>query len=168
MNFGKTSILTWMMLFPCLGNAPSSPGQPNIKILAEQMDCDQSQNVCIAKVNASAEKLNDPKTKILKADQIKAHFGKEGRDGSTKVTHLEADGHVFLILGDIIIQGERGDYVVDTEVAKVYDDVKITNGQNQVSGSYGEVNMKTGQYSVRRDGERVQALIYTKEDKPNK
>jgi lipopolysaccharide export system protein LptA len=162
MNLWKIGSLTWLTIASCLGQAPSSLNQPNIKILAKQMDCDQNQNVCIAKVDASAEKLNDPKTKILKADQIKAYFSKE-EEGSTKVTRLEVEGHVFLILGDIIIQGKRGDYSVDTEVAKVYDDVKITNGQNQVSGSYGEVNMKTGQYSVKRDGERVQALIYTKE-----
>lgn len=166
MNLRKIGILTWMMLAPCPENAHSSQNQPNIKILAEQMDCDQTQNVCIAKVNASAEKLNDPKMKVLKADQIKAFFDKEGKAGSTKVTRLEADGHVFLILGDIIVQGERGNYDVDAEVAKVYDHVKITNGQNQISGSYGEVNMKTGQYSVRQSGgKRVQALIYTKEEK---
>lgn len=141
------------------------------------MDCDQGKNTCVASGNASAEKLNDSKTQILKADKITAHFSKEGGSGSMKPDQLKADGNVRFKLDDIFVQGDRGDYDVGTEVIKVYSqedkdgkkgNVKITNGENQVSGKSGEVNMKTGKYSVRGDGERVEALIYTKEEKPNK
>lgn len=148
--------------------APSSPpnfSQPNIKILSDQMDCDQSKNVCIAKGNAIAEKLNDPKVKILKADKITVHFAKENGTGPLKVTRLEAEGSVFFIIGDIIVQGLRGNYSAETEVAEVFDDVKITNGKNQLHGSYGKVNMKTGHYSIKGEGERVSALIFTKDKK---
>lgn len=137
--------------------------QPNIKILSDQMDCNQEHSFCVAKGNATAEKLGDSKVKILKADQIKAHFAKEGEAGPLKVVKLEAEGNVFFIIGDIIIQGERGHYVTDSEVAEVFDNVKITNGSNQLDGGYGKVNMKTGHYSIKRDGEPVQALIFSKE-----
>jgi lipopolysaccharide export system protein LptA len=138
-----------------------SPSQPDIKILSDQMDCDQSHNTCIAKGNATAEKLNDPKVKILKADQITAHFAKAGGTGPLKVTRLEATGNVFFIIGDIIIQGKRGNYLADSEVAEVFEGVKVTNGKNQLDGDYGTVNMKTGHYSLKGGGERVQALIFT-------
>jgi lipopolysaccharide export system protein LptA len=127
------------------------------------MDCDQSQNVCVAKGNAIAEKLNDPQTKVLKADQITVYFAKEGGTGPLKVTRLTAEGNVFFIIGDTIIQGRRGNYLAESEVAEVFDDVKITNGSNQMDGGYGKVNMKTGQYSIKQDGQRVQALIFTKD-----
>gem|GEM_PF-2795795 len=141
------------------------PVVPNIKILSEQMDCDQGHNMCIAKGNAIAEKLNDAKVKILKADQITAYFSKEGGEGPLKVTRLEAEGNVFCIIGDIIVQGIRGTYLVDDDVAEVFDDVKITNGNNQLDGGYAKVHMKTGHYSIKRGNERVQALIFTKESK---
>jgi lipopolysaccharide export system protein LptA len=129
------------------------------------MDCDQSKNVCVAKGNAIAEKLNDSKVKILKADQITAHFAKEGGKGPLKVIRLEAEGNVFFIIGDIIIQGLRSNYSAATEIAEVFDNVKITNGNNQLEGGYAKVNMKTGHYSIKRDGERVAALIFTKDKK---
>lgn len=141
----------------------SAPSQPHIKILSDQMDCDQSHNVCVAKGNAIAEKLGDPKVKILKANQITVYFAKEGGRGPLKVTRLEAEGKVFFIIDDIIVQGKRGNYLADSEVAEVFDDVKITNGKNQLDGGYSRINMKTGHYSIKRDGERVQALIFTKE-----
>lgn len=145
--------------------APLTSAQPNIKILSEQMDCDQNHNVCIAKGNAIAEKLDDSKVKILKADQITSYFSKEGGTGPLKVARLEAEGNVFFIIGDIIIQGKRGIYLAENEIAEVFDDVKITNGNNQLDGGYATVNMKTGRYSIKRGQEPVQALIFTKGSK---
>lgn len=147
---------------------PKSTPEANIKILAEEMDCDQKRQVCIAKINAIAEKLNDPEKKILKSDMITAHFTKKphttGEEASTKITRLEANGHVFLILGEVIVQGDHGTYDLDSETAEIFDDVKITHGKSQLNGSYGKVNMKTGQYSVKRNGERVEALLFTQDE----
>ena len=169
----KTGILTiccCIFITPAWANASAvavtaPPSQPNIKILSEQMDCDQSHNVCVATGNAIAEKLGDSKVKILKADRITTHFAKEGKTGSMRVTRLEAAGDVSFIIGDIIVQGKRGNYLAEEEIAEVFDEVKITNGENQMNGGYGKVNMQTGHYSIKREGERVQALIFTKDAK---
>lgn len=142
---------------------PSPSNQPNIKILSDQMDCNQSHNVCVAKGNAIAEKLDDSKVKILKGDQITSYFSKEGGTGPLKVSRLEAEGNVFFIIGDIIVQGKRGTYLAKEEIAEVFDEVKITNGNNQLDGNYAKVNMKTGHYSIKRGDEPVQALIFTKD-----
>lgn len=172
----KVSIIlffySFILISQSFGNPPANafpltPAQGNIKILSDQMDCDQSKNVCVAKGNAIAEKLNDSKVKILKADQITAHFAKEGGTGPLKVTRLEAEGNVFFIIDDIIVQGLRGSYSTATEIAEVFDDVKITNGKNQLDGGYAKVNMRTGHYSVKHGGERVSALIFTKDKKEN-
>lgn len=145
-------------------NQPPLPtGEPNVKILSDQMDCNQDTKVCIATGNAVVEKLNDAKAKVLKADKITAHFAKTGQTGPLKATKFEADGNVFFIIGDILVQGKRGEYLVDTEIAKVFDDVKITQGPNQLDGGYAEVHMKTGHYSIKKDKERVSALLFTKE-----
>jgi lipopolysaccharide export system protein LptA len=137
--------------------------EPNIKIVSEEINCDQSKNICIAKGNAVAEKLNESKIKLLKADQITAHFAKQSGTGALKVTHMEAVGNVFFIIGDIIIQGLRGHYNSETDIAEIFDNVKITNDKNQLDGGYARVNMKTGHYVIKRDGERVSALIFTQD-----
>lgn len=142
--------------------APAATGEPNIKILSDQMDCNQSTNVCVATGNAFVEKLNDSKTKTLKADKIIAHFAKTGGDGPLKPTKFEAEGNVFFIIGEILVQGKRAEYFVETEIAKVFEDVKITQGPNQLDGGEAEVNMKTGQYSIKKAKEQVSALIFTK------
>jgi len=139
---------------------PSVPSSPHIKILSQQMDCDQSQNVCVATGNAVAQKLGDPQTKILKADKITTYFAKEGEKGSLKLVRLEAEGNVFFIIGDIVVQGDQGNYAATSEVAEVFGSVKITNGKNQLNGSYGKVFMTTGHYTIKRDGAPVQALIF--------
>jgi lipopolysaccharide export system protein LptA len=162
------AIFTLLLINATFANpVPTAPTQtqPNIKILSEQMDCDQSHNVCVAKGNAIAEKLDDSKVKILKADQITSYFSKEGGTGPLKVTRLEAEGNVFFIIGDIIVQGKRGTYLAENDVAEVFDDVKITNEKNQLDGGYAKVNMKTGHYSIKRGSEPVQALIFTKDSK---
>ena len=162
-------VMILLLTKPSVASVTATPAQPNIKILATQMDCDQAKNVCIAKGDAIAEKLNDSKVKILKADQITAHFAKEGGTGPVKVTRLEAEGNVIILIGDdIIIQGDRGNYLVggekaESEIAEVFDNVKITNGKNQLDGGYAKVHMKTGQYSIKEKGKRVQALIFTKD-----
>jgi lipopolysaccharide export system protein LptA len=166
----KLVFVSFILLTPTFANpqtqavAPNT-SEPNIKILSNQIDCNQEQNVCVAKGNATAEKLNDSKVKLLKADQITAHFAKEGETGPLKVTRLEAEGNVFFIIGDIIVQGLRGEYSAETEIAEVFDNVKITNGKNQLDGGYARVNMKTGHYFIKRDGERVSALIFSKDEK---
>lgn len=143
---------------------PASDPKPDIKIISDQMDCDQNRKICIATGHAVAEKLNEATVKILKADQITAHFQKQGETGPMKVARLEAQGNVFFIMGDVIVQGKRGDYQIETEMAEIFDEVKITKGQNQLDGSYGKINMKTGSYTVNKQGgERVQALIFTNE-----
>lgn len=164
------TIGTLLLINATFANSPPIPvtptqSQANIKILSEQMDCDQGHNVCVAKGNAIAEKMDDSKVKILKADQITAYFSKEGGTGPLKVTRLEAEGNVFFIIGDIIVQGKRGTYLAENDVAEAFDDVKITNGQNQLDGGYAKVHMKTGHYSIKRGSEPVQALIFSKESK---
>lgn len=168
MKIGITQIWGCFLSISSLVNAsptsvPTQPQQPNIKIYAQQLDYDQSKNLCIATGNAIAEKLNDSKVKILKADKITAHFTKKDASGSLKVSLLEAQGKVIILSGpDLIIQGESAKYSPESEIAEIFQNVKITNGENQLDGSYGKFNMKTGHYSLKEDGKRVQALIITK------
>lgn len=175
MKIGMTRIVgSFLFLSSFVDTSPAlvttQSQQPNIKIYAQQMDYDQSKSICIAIGNAIAEKLNDSKVKILKADKITAHFTKKDPSGSLKVSLLEADGKVVILNGpDVIIQGESAKYTPENEIAEIFKNVKITNGNNQLDGSYGKFNMKTGQYSLKEEGKRVQALILTKSsDQENK
>ncbi|MBM3468044.1 MAG: hypothetical protein FJX71_01270 [Alphaproteobacteria bacterium] len=160
-------LLGSFVLFEAVNAADSPPltseNQSNIKITSEQINCEQNQNTCTALGNAVAEKLNDPKKKILKADKITVHFTKKQGNEPTKIALLEAEGNVFFIIGDIIIKGKKGNYITESETAEVFEDVKITDDKNQLDGNYASVNMRTGHYSIKGDKNRVQALIFTKE-----
>jgi lipopolysaccharide export system protein LptA len=43
-----------------------------------------------------------------------------------------------------VARAERGTYDVDTEMATLKGNVRLTRGKNQLNGAAAEVNMKTG------------------------
>ncbi len=145
--------------------SPSSQNTPaDLKILSDTMECYQEKQICIAKGHARAEKLNDPQKRTITAEILTAYFTKDGPDGKLKLTRLEAENDVFITTGDTIVQGKRATYEDKSEIAKVYEDVKVSNGHNHLSGgSEGEVNMKTGHYKVLQGPHQVETLLYTKD-----
>ena len=128
------------------------------KVVADTMECVQEQHVCNAIGNAFAYKLNDPQRRTIKADRFITHFNLEN-----KLERLEAIGEVILTDGDNIVRCDRANYQADTEVADLYDNVKITSGNNQLEGSHGIADMKKRIYKISNGKKRVQALIIDSE-----
>lgn len=156
---------------PPTATPPQPTGLANLKILSDKLECSQEKKICIATGNASAVKLDVPDRQTINADKLIAHFDKEDskegekeeKKGQTKLTHIEAEGNVFMVTGQTIIQGARGTYDNKTEIAHVYENVKITNEENQINGDHGEVDFKTGEYKVDQHApQQVQALLFTK------
>lgn len=144
----------------------SSSPQGNVKILADNMECDQATNKCVATGNAVAQKLNTPDNQVISAETLIAYFAKSAPDQPSRLVRLEAIGDVMVTTGDTIIRAPRGEYDVDKDYAQLFEDVHVTNKENHVHGHYGEVFMKTGLYKIVSDSDQVEALLFTKESAP--
>jgi lipopolysaccharide export system protein LptA len=79
---------------------------------------------------------------------------------SGKLQRVEAFGHVSVRTPTDTVTGDRGVYVLDTGMARLAGNVRITRGQNQLNGAEADVNMKTGVATlVARKAGRVHGLV---------
>jgi lipopolysaccharide export system protein LptA len=79
---------------------------------------------------------------------------------SGKLQRVEAFGNVSIRTPTDTVTGDRGVYVLDTGMARLAGNVRITRGQNQLNGAEADVNMKTGIATlVAVDRGRVHGLV---------
>lgn len=155
----------------CFSTEPSAskPGT-ELKIIADEMECDQNQNKCVATGNAFAESLNDANGRTLKAEKFIAYFAKKKTSPSeastsdkkgekSKFEKLEAIGKVIITDNGTIIHCDRAEYLIANERIDLFDNVKITQGLNQLEGSHGTADLKDHKYKIINTGKQVQALI---------
>ena len=81
-----------------------------------------------------------------------------------KLQRVEAYGNVEVRTVADTVRGDRGLYLPDTGLARVFGHVRITHGQNQINGPAADVNMKTGiAHMVSAPGGQVQGIIMPNE-----
>ena len=89
--------------------------------------------------------------------------GKPSNDplaASGKLQRVEAFGNVSIRTTTDTVTGNRGVYVLDTGMARLAGNVRITRGQNQLNGAEADVNMKTGIATlVAQNAGRVHGLV---------
>jgi lipopolysaccharide export system protein LptA len=79
---------------------------------------------------------------------------------SGKLQKVEAYGHVTIRTVTDTVTGDRAVDVPDTGIARVFGNVHITRGENQMNGSEAEVNQKTGiSRLLSSPDERVHGLV---------
>ncbi|MFY7959808.1 MAG: LptA/OstA family protein [Elsteraceae bacterium] len=84
------------------------------------------------------------------------------KPGQTRVRRVEAFGKVRIATVSQTARGDRGVYDLKSDVATLAGLVKLTQGDSQLNGDYGEMNMTTGVARLlpSPDGKtRVQGLI---------
>jgi lipopolysaccharide export system protein LptA len=81
--------------------------------------------------------------KRLMADILTAHFEPDA-DGKLVIQTVDAEGNVRISTPTDYISSKRGVYHIDSELAELFGDVKITRDQNQLNGGYAEINLATG------------------------
>lgn len=167
-------MMRYLMLFGfvlSIAQAEDINEDNNIRILSDEMECDQNQRRCIATGNAIAEKVNDPKKQSISAHKLTAYFSEKTETKQSQLERIDAEGDVVVTTGDTIIRGPRGTYRVNAdktiESAEIFEDVRVSNDKNQVNGTYGHVDMVTGKYTIQQEpGRQVEALVFTqKKDK---
>lgn len=108
--------------------------------------------------------------RTVRADVLTAHFREAGNAGTgagskegggqQSIEHMEAFGNVVVNRPGEVSKGARGAYFPDRDVAHLWDNVRITRGDNQLNGEFAEVNFKTGISRILSGASApVQALI---------
>lgn len=105
-------------------------------------------------------------TDRLAADKIDARF-KQGADGKMAAEKIIATGGVTITTLKETITGNEGRYDVIAQKAVLTGDVKVKQGENWLSGTRAEVDMKTGLSRLFGTGDpetegRVRGVFYPK------
>jgi lipopolysaccharide export system protein LptA len=80
--------------------------------------------------------------------------------GQGRIDRVEAFGNVEIRTEGEVVRGDRAVYSAATGLARLFGDVRITRGQNQLNGREALVNLNTGvSRIVAAPGQRVQGLV---------
>ncbi len=163
-------MINLLALLPVLSLASAEPAQNTLRVVADSMDCDQNQGVCIATGNAFAERPHDPEKRTIRAHKFTVYFSKSEKDQtqqksetpSTELKELHADGSVVMTDRENIIRCDRAIYRHSSEDVELFDNVHLTQGENQLNGSYGYADLKSKKYHVTNKEDQVQGLFVKK------
>jgi lipopolysaccharide export system protein LptA len=123
-----------------LRGAPARIVTPTDSVTAKDtLEYWEKERMAVARGDAVA--VNKDKT--IKSDTLTAHF-KPGPKGDMELKRADAYGHVVLITPREQVNGDRGDYNVESGIATVAGSVKITREGNELNGGYAHVNLNTG------------------------
>lgn len=121
----------------------------------------EKQRMAVARGDAVAVQ----KDKKIEADVLTGHF-KENPQGKLELSRADAYGNVVLTTPKEVVNGDRGDYNVETGIATVTGSVKITKEDNQLTGGFAHVNLNTGISKLfaatpgaKDTGQRVQGIL---------
>jgi len=112
------------------------------------------QGAVVARGNAVAGQAD----REIHADLLTGYFRIEP-NGAKKMYQVEATGNVRLISQGSVARARKLVYNLDTDVAVLEGDVKITRGKNQLNGQRAVYNLKTGQAKITGGGGKVKTLL---------
>jgi lipopolysaccharide export system protein LptA len=95
-------------------------------------------NTLIAVARGEAVAVRE--TKRLAGDVLTAQVVKPA-DGPSRISRIDAEGHVLVTTINEIARGATGVYNVDTGIATLAGGVTITRGDNELRGQYGVVDL---------------------------
>ena len=79
----------------------------------------------------------------LKADVLVAYL-RENADGDSVIYLMRGYDNVFISTATELVQGDRAEYNLDTEIATILGSVRITRGDTQLNGKRAQINLRTG------------------------
>jgi len=101
---------------------------------------DQKQ-IGVARGNATATRQG-PEHKSIRGDVLTAQVTKPENQPS-KISKVNAQGHVILVSEDQIARGDSGVYNLETGIATLSGHVSLTRGDNELRGQYAVVDTNT-------------------------
>jgi lipopolysaccharide export system protein LptA len=137
----------------------------------ESLEYWQARDLAVARGDAKATRDD----RVIRAEVLAARFAPQ-QDGSAdsaggdqtarkEIERIEAFDNVRISTPSEFARGDRGVYNTRTEIATLTGNVRITRGENQLNGGWGQVNLRTGISRLRGappdadGGSRVRALL---------
>ncbi|MBW8309327.1 MAG: hypothetical protein K0M45_06795 [Candidatus Paracaedibacteraceae bacterium] len=156
----------WLLMLSA-ALAQASHSDNTIRIISDEMECDQQKNICIARGNAFAERPQDPDKRTIRAEKFITFFKKTNQNAHLKsdetnkndLHKIEAHGQVVITDKDTVILCDKAIYDHPTQTIELLGNVKITNEQNQLNGTYGHADLKTKKYRVTNKESHVEGLF---------
>lgn len=102
----------------------------------------------------------------LTAAQVSAIFQEDG-SGQRRLARLDADRNVVITTPEEILTGDNAFYLASTDTAELLGNVRITRGPNILEGERAEVNLATNvskMYGSAAQGGRVRGVFYPDSD----
>jgi lipopolysaccharide export system protein LptA len=112
---------------------------PDIITANQQMEYYERAGKAVARGNAIVN--HDGKT--VRADILVAYFHKN-KQGKSEVYKIDAHNNVVIVTEQDTVRAGRGVYNINAGLVTLMDNVRITRGQNQLSGDRAEININTG------------------------
>jgi len=97
-----------------------------------------AQQLGVARGNAMAMRGD----RIVRADVLTTRVAKQ-KDGSSHISRVDAHGNVVVSSPGQIARGDAGVYDLDTGIVTLTGRVRLTRGENELSGRYAVVDMNT-------------------------
>lgn len=121
----------------------------------------QGRRIAVARGGAQAV-AGDRK---VNADILQAHVSDDARTKQSRISKVDGFGNVNVSTPTEAASGAKGVYNMDTSIATLVGDVKVSQGRNQLNGEYAEVNLNTGISRILsgpaagKEGRMVRALL---------
>ncbi|HYB10043.1 MAG TPA: LptA/OstA family protein [Alphaproteobacteria bacterium] len=113
---------------------------PKARITArDSLEYWQHRQYAVARGDATAIQED----KSVRANVMEAHFKPDAK-GNLQMSNIEAFGNVVITSPNATARALYGDYNLDSGIAILKGQVKITRGQDQLNGECAEVNTNTG------------------------
>ena len=148
-----------------VGVAGSHDSDQPISIASDTLEVQREEQVAIFRGNVDAAQgdMN------LHADTLIVRYDTNS-DGAQEISHIEAEGNVFLSSPSETASGEEGIYNVIDGTIELYGSIVLTRGENVIRGDRLELNLKTGRSKVvsetpGKGSGRVKGLFVPKSDK---
>lgn len=128
----------------------------------------ETRKVAVARGDAVSARAD----RRVQGDTLTAHIVEDPKTRESRISKVDAFGNVRVATAKETATGAKGVYNLETNIATLVGDVKVTQGRNQLNGEYSEVNMTTGVArmlsgpAAGRAGGRVRGLLVPEEGKP--
>lgn len=86
----------------------------------------------------------DQKQNKIYSDKMVAFFKKNEKSGSLEMEKVEIYGNVKIKTPDADVTADKGLYLPQTGIVKLFDNVLITQDGNKLRGDFAETNLNTG------------------------
>ena len=123
------------------GKALKIVTQQDIVTARDSFEWYDQKQIGVARGDALAVRQG-PEHKSIRGDVLTAEVTKPENQPS-KISKVDAQGHVLLVSEDQIARGDTGVYNLDTGIATLSGHVSLTRGDNELRGQYAVVDTNT-------------------------